>query len=484
MSASFGEILQEPVIYGAPSIAAQIIRSRTWPDGFKQFYHCVNWISDAEGAIKVGAIGCTKIWRYLTQLQDLSGIERETARAIRKMATDDEPNSKDAADDTSDAPERDYKKHFDLLRHLGAQYWPPDLLAISINLPEGECGADFTYNYLMPDIGLDVALLDNPSDRTIRIRDVIGVLDNNRALRAPQRPEALGPKAARLGLAELVLSPHERLIVPLRAFALGGAGVDQWGSMDTARSFYRKIRAERTSSFSLSLRKSLRAPLTYRIVKDKGAFGPPEIPNKVEYSFGPQLYVTGFVVESESVNATPVPPSVLSLVGVGHADQNDKDSQDPADFILKVHETILTGESCPILYSWSEQQRAWVKHGKVIHTARGAENQATTVTEVGTEVRRIRLTEEEAETSFIRAVRLILTLHDGRRVLIDPVDNPISHAASWLKIRAFHKRDFSFAVPAEYQSVGIVRAEIAVTGYYERSGPLLSALPPASAAAE
>jgi hypothetical protein len=364
-----------------------------------------------------------------------------------------------------------HKKHFDLLRHLGAQYWPPDIFAIVIDLPAGECGADITYGYIMPDIGLDVALLDNPSDHAIRIRDVIGVLDKDRALRLPPRPEALRQKASRLGAAELVVAPHERLIIPLRAFATAGVDPDTWGSMDTARKAYQKIRAERASAFTLSVRESETSPLTYRIVKEKSAFGPPEVPRKVEYSFGPQLFLSGFVVESENVSAVADLPNVLSLVSSTSAD--NPDNPEPADFVLKVHETIVTGPSCPILYSWNEEHREWVKHGKVIHTARGAENETTTITQVATDVRQIRLTEEEPEVSFIRAVQLILTLRDGRQIRIDPVAGPIEHAAPWLKLPAYRKLDFRFDVPAEYESAGIVRAEIAVTGYYERYNPLL-----------
>jgi hypothetical protein len=150
-----------------------------------------------------------------------------------------------------------------------------------------------------------------------------------------------------------------------------------------------------------------------------------------------------------------------------------EDASRPSNIKLNVHDAYQEGISCPILYSWDATHSEWVKHGKVIDTANAPEKETTSLVDVATDVRKIRLSEEEPEVSFVRAVQLILTLRDGRRITVDPVGMPRGRLAPWLRIPAYHWADVRFDVPAEYESIGIERAQVAVTGYYERTGSLL-----------
>ncbi len=452
-----------------PAAINMLYKGRGWPKGFKQAYNCsddvrVTLNSGEVATNEVGPISCTTNWRYVPNLKDLDVIERDTDSMIR----DSNPGAEDSRDWSGDRFV--HKKHFALLRYLGQKSWPADFLVIAAELEVG-CEVSDTGYYVMPPFGLDVAIIENSSDRPIRVRDLIGVMERDRGLRQASARDVLRSQAAPLNAGASSLAPGERIIIPLRAFAIGGVvDADRWGSIEKAQNIYRQIQAARAASFDMTVRASRQGEAISQVRKDKSAFGPPEMPRRTEYLVGSRLFLSGLLVEDQTVDVGAGAPNIVAMFPAEATPGND--APQPADVKLHIHETIYMAGSCPILYAWNERQGEWVDRGKVIHAANGRENETTSTVDIGTDVRRIRLSEEELEMSHIRAVALVLTLRDGRRVRIEPAGAPFARAAPWLKIPAYRDIDFRFDVPAEYELAGIARSEVEVTGYYDRYSTL------------
>lgn len=81
---------------------------------------------------------------------------------------------------------------------------------------------------------------------------------------------------------------------------------------------------------------------------------------------------------------------------------------------------------------------------------------------------RFRLVEQEPETSYVKDVRLRLTLSDTRQIELKP------RQAYTRIIPAYTSIDIDFDLPIEIARDDVVASEIVLTGYYERYNPSLS----------
>jgi hypothetical protein len=449
-----------------------IYNTTGWPNGFKLFYSC-----------QVDAIQCTELWRYVAQVSELDAFERDSDRAVAaaKTAAD---RKQDASRDKSDWDEDSkyvYKTHFALFRHLAQGGWPDHFLVIHWNMQD--CGGAWNSEYLMPSLALDVAIVENGSSEPIEIQDIVGAMDTATGLRsAPGPADTVGP----LHVGETQVAPGERIIIPVRITFIGGA---RFGDMSEAEKMYRRISSKPPKTIFTLTNKQKRPWITYR--KVASSYRRPELPENAEYRFGPQLRLSGFRIQNQDLKLNKTTPNLISLGNTAGLltsedkqtnDTTDTQTQDTAqtadaagqvpDLELHLHTTIEPEGSCPILYVWDEVAGEWVNRGKVIHEAKGEDNEATSLVPVGPGARRFRLAEEEPEVASMRRAQLVLTLRDGRRVAIGPDQN--QGATFPRKILAYTNTSFTYSVPKAYSEVGIAKAELAVTGFYTRNSAILA----------
>lgn len=449
-----------------PEAAATITETTAWPKSFKQFYICED-----------EAIQCTTVWHYVSRLNELDKIERDTDKAGE--STDEAGQQNDHADeknadkdqpDWNDNPEISYKTHFALFRHLGKTNWPPRFLVIKSNLG---CLASYEFSYIMPPLAFDIAVVENPSSKPIRIADLIGVMQRSDSLKESAAENDPTSPAAPQSMAASTLPPGGAMIIPLQAVFLGGVvGADGWGSMSLAQRMYRRIASKAANAtFSVTAR-GRRGRIVFQLKKAVKSFGPPELPQSAEYWFGARFLLSGFLVGTQDLTLSQNKLNRVTLYAQEPADPTATDQPLSPDVRLQLHQTIDAEGSCPILYSWDAIQGEWVKHGKVIHTAHGEENETTELVNIDPKARRFRLAEEELEIATMRRARLILDLHDGRRVIVSPT--AFGDGVSPLKIQPYSKTDFSFSIPDEYISTGIDKAQLAVTGFYTRYSEIVA----------
>jgi len=255
--------------------------------------------------------------------------------------------------------------------------------------------------------------------------------------------------------------------------------VQSWGTMSDAEKMYQRIASKPSNAmFTLIGRhgEGRQARIEFQIRKTKSSFKSPEVPERGEYRFGPQLHLSGFLVDTQNFNLDKREPNLITLNGLVSSENDPSDQPDPSDqqpdVELSLHQNLNTEGSCPILYVWDEVASEWVNRGKVIHTANHEDKETTSLVSVSPKARRFRLAEEELEVAFVRRTQLLLTLRDGQRISIDPSER--EGAQFPRKISAYRSASFNYSVPEAYVSAGIARAELAVTGFYTRYSTILA----------
>jgi hypothetical protein len=431
----------------------------------KHFYRCQH-----------EAILCTRLWRYVSQVSELKAIERDTKTDIaaeqKRLHSGAEQRRAEASRDKSDWGEDAryvHATHFALFRYLARDGWPAKFLVLQLTTGV-ECGRAFAPSYIVPPLAFDAAIIENSSPDPIRIRDFVGVIEKKGSLRLAEHGNSPLAAAVPLGMPSLLIPSHGKIILPLGISLFGGVvDVERWGSMSEAQRMYQRIASSPANAvFTITDRAGdgARAPINFHIKKRKASFMPPEIPESAEYRFGPQLFLSAFLLEKDALKFDQNEPNLVTLYGDRESSMPEPE---PAHVEVRLHLNTNTVGSCPILYSWDDARGEWVYHGKVIHAANGQENEMTSVVNVGPAVRRFRLAEEEPEVASIRGAELLLSLSDGRRVVVKSPDlDQLGNGGSPRRISAYSKMDFNFSVPQEYVSTGIDRAELAVTGFYER----------------
>jgi hypothetical protein len=138
--------------------------------------------------------------------------------------------------------------------------------------------------------------------------------------------------------------------------------------------------------------------------------------------------------------------------------------------------------SCPYLLSWSNVDREWMEHGKVLDEGLGAEREYTeTVTFSGFRSH-FRLEEREAEIASIDRAVLVVTLSDGRAMTLAPgAPRLAAQDGDRLQLLWGDTLDLSFTLPATIATSDVTQSQFVITGYYERYTSLLRTPEPPSA---
>jgi hypothetical protein len=130
------------------------------------------------------------------------------------------------------------------------------------------------------------------------------------------------------------------------------------------------------------------------------------------------------------------------------------------------------GTSCPYLYAWSGQDSRWNSYGKVIRDARGQRREMTQIIELSKFATKFLLSEQDPEHSFIDQAQLRVYLNDGSHIVLKPTTRELTERDNdRIYIPAFRSVEFAFELPSEIKLDDVVRASLAITGYYESLPP-------------
>lgn len=462
----------------------EMLKTTRWPAGFKMYYTCSRRRGYGD------AVGCTRIWRTAA-ITELDKIASETTAEWRRVdrelmgqdADQSPPESNPEEESDYVDTRRIYKQHFELLRHLGKNALPQSFLVLA---GQSDAEADGctnsiapAFHYYMRPLAIEVALFENDTNQPVALTSLLGAKLGGPGLAVRDDETA---ESASLPDTQLELAPGGRAIVVLRI--VFSDALEKWRDprqILDAEYMYSEIKKKPSKSV-FALRAGSGGTEKYDMVirKSASAFQKPEIPNLTEFTFGPHLHLTGLSTAADTATLADMTP--LPVVLTDHytnmadnaegsritetEDTNGGGANEPPTEI-KLTSNFSTDSSCPILYTFDADRAEWVNHGKVIHTAKEAANEATEVVEVDPDVRRIRLAEEEPEVTHLRRLVLALTLRDGSRQLFLPRESYRARREGFLlRLPGYSAAEFNFDVPIAASE--IIKSELEITGYYQR----------------
>ena len=402
--------------------------SNHWPAGYNFFY------SSCSG--EFDPINCTTLWRA-ARPQDFANYIQDMISYDKALGLETDTPEQAAA------TYKDELRYFKLIEHLTQGKWPADFLIVTGNY--SDCGGSIEFNLPNRHLILDVAFIQNVSNSPMQIGALLGTETASTGLR-PTSLGTLPDKPQSILLSDRQIQPRETIAVPLAiTFVMDEALADEFSNQGDAEKTFKRIQSARSGTV-------FKAPTDPPIRKTRESFDRPTAPKPATYAFGPELRVSGLVVDGRQIVF----------------DQASRN-------FLKLTSSAEEG-SCPYLYAWDDKRDAWVRHGKVIHEASSKDKEETQTIAFPGFRSKFRLAEEELEVSFIDHVKLEIELKDGTGMTLKPnLEAMAEQDARYATIKAGDRIEFSFALPPTVKPEDVKQSTLAITGYYRRYSDLLMA---------
>jgi len=438
-----------------------ILTTDRWPSGYNMDYSCAKK--------EKNFVSCTTIWKYI-QPPEIDPILADVKEVIQRA----EARLPARARGESVIPL--YQKNFEFYRHLASfstpAGWPDDFVYITTSPGPDECmGGAWQFSFGARRLVLDFLIVENIGQRSIRIDGFLGTKNPTDRMRLSSASEDLAQRpATQLGLGPVEVPAGGRVAIALR-LALERATKpnfdppdDQQAGEDSilsARGTYDRIRSYPQNHM---FQESIRGVNGGRpIKKAQQNFREPLSPGGPAYAYGPEVLISGLLVDGSPFTIDRRPPNSVDAEFRGGLVLD----LTPAN-VARRGSIYLEPICCPFLYSWRDDTQEWIAHGKVIHRANGPENAMTEVIPLASLRTRFRLAEEELEMSFINRVHLNIHLRDGSHLVLLP-RQPIDPV-----IRAYSAVEFDFDLPAQVEAEKVVRTELEISGYYRPYETLMS----------
>lgn len=243
-----------------------------------------------------------------------------------------------------------------------------------------------------------------------------------------------------------VLEPKEKIVIPLRMQFTGRKpyvleAAEQIN--DTG-----KI-VKNMTEFKESIQKSvtihidgIAVPKATQIAKDIDSFKKPELPSYPErFDFGPSLQV-----DSVEVNGTY---------------ENIRNRQ-PDNFLIYAG---WEKGSCPIVYTYQQEERFWYNEGEVLRDAVGKVNKSKDAIVLKNFFGIVRISEKDDEIFVMDKVKLNVLTADQRRLVFSP--NDVTLAKTDNEVRRFEPGDeYIWDLRNSLSNIDVQEAELEVVGYY------------------
>ena len=425
-----------------------------WPHGYSFFYKGGEY---CEG--ETSLIYCTLIWRP-ANAADIANYDANQAAYDKALGLDDytpeqaaqDVESGESADlsDETDATSTELwgnapKRYFSLVNYLTRDGFPADFLFVTGEA--AECGGGIDFSIHIRQMVLDVAFIQNISNKPVSIDGLLGSEASATNLRATAAGGASGP----LALAAGQIKPGETVAVPLAiSFVMAGSLNNQFENPAAAAKTYQRIQSSPAGSMIELKDDNTDPPIVVKKIRE--SFAPPTAPKPATYLYGPEIALKGLVVAGKPIVFDQASRNFMQLTaGEGYG-------------------------SCPYLYSWDQSDKAWVRHGKVIDAANNKTKEMTETKTFEGFRAKFRLAEEELEVSYIDHVKLEVELKDGGGMTLKP-DLAAMNAkdGSYATIKAGDRVEFSFALPPTVKAADVKQSTLAITGYYRRYSDLMMA---------
>jgi hypothetical protein len=339
------------------------------------------------------------------------------------------------------------KRYFDLITYLTRDGMPDDFLFVTGAATE--CGGGIDFSLHIRQMIFDIAFVQNISDKPVSIEGLLG----SEVPAAGLRSAGSGASGAvgQIALSSGEIRPGETIAVPLAiSFIMADSLKEPFRDQAGAAKTFKAIEAAKPGTVFELKDEGGDTPVVVR--KTRESFAPPTAPKPATYAFGPELQLSGLVMDGKQLVFDQASRNFMQLTaGEGYG-------------------------SCPYLYAWDEGHSAWVRHGKVIHQANNKDKEMTETKTFSGFRSKYRLAEEELEVSYIDSVKLEVELKDGTGMTLRPDFEAMNaQDGRYATIKAGDRIEFSFALPPTIKAEDVKQSTLAVTGYYRRYSDLLMA---------
>jgi hypothetical protein len=276
-----------------------------------------------------------------------------------------------------------------------------------------------------PNVTLEMLVIRNESGRAINVDSLLGEESPDLPLRVASKIDSASTATtARLSVARTI-APGQSLLIPSRIILRSAFAFDNGQPMAKGVDVYNRLRAK-----GISARSDVFA-----------------VPSLHDYTFGPELKVSGAVVENAPVQFADLDGNLVDISNSGGAG------------------------SCPYLLSWDSGQAEWLEHGKILHGSSDKRLEASQSVVMPGFVARYRLEEREPEVATIDGAELTLSLKNGDTIALRPADAQSSEPDPF---RLFwgETKEFGFQLPAGVAVADVVQSSLSLTGYYQRYSSL------------
>jgi hypothetical protein len=390
-----------------PAAQKYIATHSDWPKEFRFYY--------SDDCKVFEAIECTTIWRNAT-LADFDSYEKT-------------PSDNDGMMLAS-------PKNLALLKYLMKNSWLDDFATVT-GTYDG-CGG-FSFSLHLRQLITDVAFIENVSDKPLSLDGFFGSEITSDQLQKEIEASQDDASNKELAIQPLTIAPGEKVAVPLRlTFAADPSLSGTFQKNGTAERIFARIQTAKPNTlFRLSDGGSLK--------KVRESFGKPSAPQMGGYLYGPRENLESIVVSGNKVDIKETARNFVRVTaGDGYG-------------------------SCPYLYVWDEKEDAWVWYGKILRGAHAKNKEMRQEIKLTSPSTRIRISEEEAEASFIHDAILKIELKDGSKIILHPVGQSDARRLSdYQVINAGGQLILEFELPRSVPFADIRGSSLIVSGYYER----------------
>jgi hypothetical protein len=402
-------------------------RNGTWPAEWRFFY------TPCEQA---DLTSCAMLWRPL-RVDDLNDFPKGVTESELKLGAPLNDKDRSIANYNVQA-----SRYLHMVGDMAKGELPDDFLILIDGDPLGcgcSAGAGWSGIHIRQLI-MHTAFLKNVSAVPITIDGLTQGADAAELLR-PFAESQVPASVSKDAVSPVTLAAGQTLAIPLRLNFVPSESIrSAFKDVAPAKATYEKIHNSPRQILALGS-----ADCEGKAAVRRDSFGPPTTPSLRIYSYGPAVTLKG-----------------VSIAGV------------PIDFdrsLANFFEIAAGGGygSCPYVYAFDEADSEWVRHGKIIDNASTPAKETTERRALPGLATRFRIAEEELELTFVRRVRLELTLADGRVLTLKPRNRLRPEASGhYEKIKYGGARNYVFDAPAALGRASVVKSTLVITGYYIR----------------
>ena len=353
---------------------------------------------------------------------------------------------------------------FRFIEYVSRNGMPPNFLLVSA---DEDCDGRMGVNFKFPQLQLRLVVLENITDKPVELGEfhfrVAAPAAGERLVRTTKENADLFANRdlkSEAWYGPRVLRPGEKLAVPLELMlSLDGGGYYDFADPDESERQKERLLRSHECAERLRADKKIRTvmiidfpggPSVASMPKQNFIDGllrePPQIEKTAEFVYGPSIALDAIDVNGARYTIEPFNPTNVSYF------------------------SELQIGSCPFVYCRSNADDKWLRQGSILrgHKSKALEGIGELTVHGFDGV--LRVSEEEAEISYIDEFIVHARSVTGENVTIPPTDERLAHKdGRYVVLKKGESIDINFTIPS---GVPTDQVRVSASGYFEPTSPM------------